>query len=237
MKKWLRRVRDNFITRIGNELRRQLPKRNLGSFDLIEMGWFNAAMESARYYGDHMQAAECFSDDESLREFSVRRRNIQGLVLEFGVASGRTINQIARAVFPEPVFGFDSFNGLPEDWNADHRRGKFAQAVPSVQPNVELIVGLFAKTLPQFLKERSDQQVSLLHIDCDLYSSTKVIFEELSSRIVPGTVIIFDEYFNYPGWQQHEFKAFQEFVFSRSLKYSYIGFNRSHAQVTVVIDG
>jgi predicted O-methyltransferase YrrM len=140
-------------------------------------------------------------------------------------------------VFPEPVFGFDSFNGLPEDWNADHRRGKFAQAVPSVQPNVELIVGLFAKTLPQFLKERSDQQVSLLHIDCDLYSSTKVIFEELSSRIVPGTVIIFDEYFNYPGWQQHEFKAFQEFVFSRSLKYSYIGFNRSHAQVTVVIDG
>jgi len=46
----------------------------------------------------------------------------------------------------------------------------------------------------------------------------------LADRIVPGTIILFDEYFNYPNWERHEFKAFQEFVTDRAASYPYLGF-------------
>ena len=67
-----------------------------------------------------------------------------------------------------------------------------------------------------------------MHVDADLYSSTVTIFKHLRERIVPGTVIIFDEYLNYPEWQRHEYKAFQEYVTSSGVRYDYIG---------VVLDG
>ena len=69
--------------------------------------------------------------------------------------------------------------------------------------------------------------------DCDLYSSTKTVFDNIYDRIVPNTVIQFDEYYNYPGWRNHEFKAFQEFCKKYSVEYEYIGI--SLYQVAVVI--
>ena len=88
--------------------------------------------------------------------------------------------------------------------------------------------------LPPFIKEQP-QPIAFIHIDCDLYSSTKTVFELLGRRIQPGCVIVFDEYFNYPGWQDGEFKAFQEFIQHSGLAYDYIGYNRRHEQVAVKI--
>jgi hypothetical protein len=68
-----------------------------------------------------------------------------------------------------------------------------------------------------------------------LYSSTKTIFDELADRFVPGTVIVFDEYFNYPNWQQHEYKAFQEFVAKHGITYQYLGFLSHDSCVAVKI--
>jgi len=48
-------------------------------------------------------------------------------------------------------------------------------------------------------------------------------------------VIVFDEYFNYPGWRQHEYKAFQEFIANTGLKYRYIGFSAEKGHVAVQI--
>ena len=101
--------------------------------------------------------------------------------------------------------------------------------------NVELLQGLFVDTIPPFLSSTAHQNVSFIHIDCDLYSSTKTIFNLLGDRIVPGTVIVFDEYFNYPGWRKHEFKAFQEFISARRLSYKYDSFVSRHQQVCVII--
>jgi hypothetical protein len=50
---------------------------------------------------------------------------------------------------------------------------------------------------------------------------------------VPGTVILFDEYFNFPNWEQHEYKAFQEFVASHGVTYTYLGFARQQVAVRV----
>ena len=57
----------------------------------------------------------------------------------------------------------------------------------------------------------------------------------LAPRIVPGTVIVFDEYFNYPGWQEHEHKAFQEFVKEFRVDYKFLGFAKKGYSVGVQI--
>jgi hypothetical protein len=78
--------------------------------------------------------------------------------------------------------------------------------------------------LPEFLRESSDK-TAFIHIDCDIYSSTKTIFDNLVKHIVPGTIIIFDEYFGYYEWKQNEFKAFQEFVEKNNVSYEYIAYS------------
>ena len=126
--------------------------------------------------------------------------------------------------------------GLPEDWFGMYRKGAFDTAgkLPRVRSNVTLHKGWFADTLPNFVKDHNEK-IAFVHVDCDLYSSTKTIFEFLADTIGPGTVILFDEYFNYPGWREHEYKAFQEFVASRSLQYRYVAYNTSQWNASVQI--
>jgi hypothetical protein len=81
--------------------------------------------------------------------------------------------------------------------------------------------------------ESNPGPIGFLHLDCDLYQSTKCVFEQLSDRIVPGTVIVFDEYFNYPNWQEHEFRAFQELVEPCQIRYQYLGYARFQVAVRV----
>ena len=74
-----------------------------------------------------------------------------------------------------------------------------------------------------------------MHIDCDLYSSTKDILDALGKQLVCGSIIVFDEFFNYPGWTQHEFKAFMEFIESGKRTFEYIGYVYKHSQVAIRI--
>lgn len=75
--------------------------------------------------------------------------------------------------------------------------------------------------------------VAFLHIDADLYSSTKYVFDMLEDHIVPGTVIQFDEFFNFPGWREGEYKAFCEFCEIANVKVEYGGYTRWGEQVMV----
>jgi hypothetical protein len=50
---------------------------------------------------------------------------------------------------------------------------------------------------------------------------------------VSGTVIVFDEYINYPGWQLDEFRAWQEYVKKHNIRYEYIGRVSRHQKVAV----
>jgi Methyltransferase domain len=169
-------------------------------------------------------------------EHAIQQARTDGLFLEFGVWSGRTINYIAER-HDGLVHGFDSFEGLPEDWAMQYRRGDFATngRLPAVRSNVRLHVGWFDQTLPRFLNEHN-APVAFMHVDCDLYSSTRTIFELLGDRIAPGTVIVFDEYFNYPGWREHEFKAFQEFIAASRLRYRYLAYNQRQYNVATIIE-
>jgi hypothetical protein len=203
------------------------------SFDVLDIAFFSAALESAQFYEEHMLTALAFDDDLSLLTHAMELAPAEGLILEFGVASGRTIRHLA-ALTQRPIAGFDSFRGLPESWRTGFERGRFAQALPPVPANVTLHAGWFTETLPQ-VASQSREAAALLHIDCDLYSSTAFVLDSLKDRIRTGTVIVFDEYFNYPGWRHHEYKAFDEFVSRTGLKFRYDSFVPGHQQVCVVV--
>lgn len=204
-------------------------------YDFVKIGKLMAAADTASYIQQHMPLARIFPQRRQLHEAALRARSVPGLVLEFGVAAGHSINFLADALKSERIYGFDSFEGLPEDWTASYKKGHFAQTLPEVRSNVELVVGWYDKSLPGFL-EAHREPVSYLHVDCDLYSSTKTIFGLLDGRIVPGTVIVFDEYFNYPTWREHEHKAFMEFVAQRNVGFRYLGAVNCNKQAAVVIE-
>ena len=170
---------------------------------------------------------------ELLTSALARAKKDEGLFCEFGVFTGGTINHIAGST-KSVVYGFDSFEGLPEGWYG-LEKGHFAVGnLPKVLPNVRLIKGWFNETLPKFIAEHSET-LTFLHVDCDLYSSTKVVFDALARKIVPGTIILVDEYFNYPNWDNGEFKAFREFISNSPFGYDYIGYNRFGQQVALII--
>jgi hypothetical protein len=149
------------------------------------------------------------------------------LWLEFGVAEGKTINYISKFT-KNTVYGFDSFIGLPEKWRDGFDKGAFTRngELPKVNSNVTLIKGWFNETLPAFIKEQN-KKVSFLHLDADLYSSTKCILDCLKDYLDENCVVVFDELVNYPGFdgENGELKAFYEFINANKVDYSWIGMN------------
>lgn len=160
----------------------------------------------------------------------------QGLVLEFGVRFGNTIRQIAGLIGEgQPVHGFDSFEGLPEVWHHEPKGSYTTRGeIPKVPANVSLHAGWFEDTLPGFLA-RQPGPVRFVNVDCDIYSSTKTVLEQLAPRMVAGSVLVFDEYIGNEHWREDEFKAFQEAVARYGWRYEYLCFSVFTKQVAVRI--
>ena len=100
---------------------------------------------------------------------------------------------------------------------------------PDVESNVTLISGWFNDTIPKFLSENKSDYISFLHIDCDIYSSTTEVFNNFHDKIKKGTVILFDELYNYPEWKDHEFKALMELIEKYDKKFDVIAYAGSSA--------
>lgn len=167
-------------------------------------------------------------------ELAMTAAKTEGLVLEFGVRHGNTIRQLA-ALAGQEVHGFDSFEGLPEQWHHEPKGSYTTKGhIPDVPEQVKLHVGWFEDTLPRFLHQHPGN-VRLVNIDCDIYSSTKTVLDALAPRIVPGSVIIFDEYIGNEHWREDEYKAFQEAVALYGWHYEYLSFSFFTKQVTVRI--
>jgi predicted O-methyltransferase YrrM len=183
-----------------------------------------AVAETAKYVANNMLTTPAFRNQWQLLDHAISRIQVDGLVLEFGVFKGQTINYIAKRMPSKTIHGFDCFDGLPESWNSEFQKGAFRlDSPPKVEKNVELHVGLFSDSAPQFAAE-TPGCCALIHVDCDLYSSTVDALSALAPKIVPKTIIVFDEYFNYAGWREGEFKAFQEIVAREGWQYEYIGY-------------
>lgn len=204
--------------------------------DLWAAGEREAAIASERFAREVMPKAAPFDHPSATLKHALSLAPTGGMALEFGVYSGGTLRVIADARAGEQVFGFDSFQGLPEHWRSGLPAGTFAvEQLPEV-PGAELVVGLFEDTLADFLA-RHPGTVDFLHLDADLYSSTVTVLDQVGPRLQPGSVIVFDEYFNYPGWEQHEHRAWDEYVTRSGTTFRYEAYTFNNEQVVVVVSG
>ncbi len=181
-------------------------------------------------------ATACSSRDQVMDVAFAATGQASGFLCELGVYKGDSLNKLAKRAFPHKVYGFDTFTGLPEFWRSGFPQGAFDVSGEKLRfaTNCVLYKGLFDQTLSNFLKDVPDQ-ARLIHVDCDLYSSTSIALRILTPRITPQTVIVFDEYFNYVGWEKHEHKAFLEFLEATGRSCRYLAYNRRGQQVAVII--
>jgi hypothetical protein len=209
--------------------------RNKVSINLSSEIRRQTASEAAQFVLQHARAAIEFEFRELLWDFSLSKAPREGLVLEFGVFRGYSINYFAKRLPERVLFGFDSFEGLHVDWaGASVLKGYFDQGgrMPAVRSNVRLVKGWFDRTLPPFLSERPGP-IALLHVDCDTYDAAKIVLDLVKDRLVPGSVIIFDDYFGYRGWLIGEHRAWAECVAQTGISYEYAAF--TNIQMTVVV--
>jgi len=156
--------------------------------------------------------------------------NLPGHVVECGVFKGSslmrlcTFREILESPFSRKIIGFDAFGSFPRQDNPldDAFINEFEEmAGTGISKNelselvrmkgfknVELIEGNLEHTLPGYIEERPELQISLLHVDVDVYRPTLTILNHLFDRVVPGGVIIFDNYAVVPG----ETQAVGEFI-------------------------
>lgn len=144
---------------------------------------------------------------------STKNLPLKGHWCEFGVREGRSLHWLIEEYPTQIIHAFDSWEGLPEDW--DHGQGivsSMACDPPKVPAHIKLHKGWFKDTLPIWINE-NEGPISFLHMDADIYSSTFEVLTALNDQIVSGTIIAFDEFCNFrlsgkmSKWQQQEFKA------------------------------
>lgn len=170
--------------------------------------------------------------DRSLLAYCLTLVDDTGWAVEFGVGSGESLRMIAEVL---PVIGFDSFAGLPENWRPGFEKGKFSEyEAPRDIPGATVVVGWFSDTVPNY---DWPENITLIHMDADLYSSTKIALDSLEPFIKPGCFIVFDEFhgfnddleYSLPGEQQ----AWRDFAEREGIHWEVIGHGREQWAIQV----
>lgn len=171
--------------------------------------------------------------------------SLPGQIVEAGVFKGSslirfaTFREIFGANFSKKIIAFDSFAEFPlTDYEEDKKlRTKFVEEAglnsisvteltniftqKKINGPIELIEGNILETVRAYKKEHPELRISLLNIDVDVYEPTKEVLEQLWPLIVPGGIIILDDYGVFPGAN----KAIEEFLFDKNYqlnKFSYV---------------
>lgn len=157
--------------------------------------------------------------------------------LEFGVFKGDSINWwVEKNQNKESRFyGFDTFSGLPEDFGMIKKGGYSAEnIIPDMRDErCHFIAGLYQDTLFNFLKNYNHKNKKVIHIDCDLYSSTLFVLTTLGHHLKEGDIIIFDEFIT----PTQEYKAFDDFCHAFYFEFERIGSVNNYHQTAVKFAG
>ena len=196
--------------------------------------------ECYEYFKKHLSKSLIIHQIKDIRTFSIETalkiNSENGHFLEFGVFDGESSNLFSKKIGNRKIYGFDSFEGLKDDWVGHHLpSGTFNLhgKIPKLEKNVVPVKGWVQDTLPIFLKENKVIKINFLHMDLDTYESTKFVLSELKPYLKANSMILFDQLYNYPGWKEGEFKALNE-VFKES-EYKYIAFAKYSKQVLIKI--
>ena len=159
------------------------------------------------------------------REYAIKKSlkndlNNDKFYVEFGVHTGGSINFFSK--YAKHIYGFDSFEGLKEDWHGtlDLTAGTFdrKKLLPKTNSNVTLISGWVQDTVENFLNEKKPK-INFVHMDLDTYESSKFVLEKIKPYLEKNCTLIFDELYNYPGWDVGEYKALKEVFDEKEYKY------------------
>jgi hypothetical protein len=142
-----------------------------------------------------------------------------GVAIEFGVGAGDSARLIAKQM---SLVGFDSAEGLPEDWRPRYPRGSLAFPMPDID-NATMVEGWFENTLPQF-DFAAQGFIGLVHFDADLYSSTAIALKCIGPYLRSGCYVVFDEFWDYPGAEDHEQRAWREFTERTAVDWTVVGY-------------
>lgn len=233
----LARIPDNvFLTYLqavlltlgGQTAKARLPISQIETDERMGPRW-----RGFKFAREHGGSAPFCGMETTLLTRSLAAAPAEGAVLEFGVYHGLSLRKIARQV-TTPIHGFDSFEGLPEDWKAGEGKGSYSTGgrVPKMPAHVRLHRGWFEDTLPAYVAGETGK-LRFVHVDCDLYSSTQTVLEGLRPLLQPGSVFLFDEFLGFDGFEQHEFRAWHEFTERHKIKYEYTAFALMAKQVTL----
>ena len=175
--------------------------------DYLEFGVFRGASYISAYY----TLRQCFDEVISNFGFTMSEADREATVSIFGKMR---------------FFAFDSFEGLPEIVNSDNsgffEKGQFSASLTEFENNLNaagfprergvIVNGWYDKTLTRAIRdEHRLSKAAVVHIDCDLYESTRVVLEFVAPLLVDGTVLIFDDWFHFNGHPlRGEQKAFNE---------------------------
>lgn len=197
-------------------------------------------LDSADFLESKLDDVVLLRSISGIRDYAIKDIADEGLILEFGVFRGNSITRFARALSgrgdKRTVIGFDSFEGLEENWTGQIGGGKSKFStqgkLPKVPNNVRLIKGWVQDTLPDFLESVTDEPIAFIHCDMDTYTPTKFALERVKDRCVSGTIILFDELYGYPNWRQHEYRALTE-VFEES-EFEYVAFTNLQCVIRIL---
>ena len=198
----------------------------------------NLVEETFANFEVHFKKSLLFKDIFQIREYAIKTtllndKNKDYYYLEFGVFKGTSANFFSEYV--NKFYVFDSFEGLKEDWiGTSDSKGSFNlnKQIPRMNSNIEPIIGWVENTLDDFLKKHNPK-INFVHLDLDTYNSTKYTLERLKPYLLKNAVIIFDELYNFTGWEEGEYKALNE-IFNKD-EFEYIGFNIKGAQAVIKI--
>jgi hypothetical protein len=159
------------------------------------------------------RASQTMGVDEAymIRASVLKTARVPGDIAEVGVFWGGTARVICEAKGDRLLHLFDTFEGLPEPDKIDSafKRGEYACSLESVQeylagfPGVKFYKGLF----PATVEPAKDRRFSFVHLDVDLYESTRGALEFFYPRMGPGAIILSHDYVVFPGVRA----AFDEF--------------------------
>jgi hypothetical protein len=142
-----------------------------------------AIEESAEFAVANFSKAMIFNTREELWNYCIERipslQTKSEIIVEFGVWKGESINFFAKKTNAR-IYGFDSFEGLEEDWNGTSLSKNFFSTsgkLPKCEKNVKLFKGWFTETVPDFVYNLKSSQVKILHMDADTYKPTAYVFK------------------------------------------------------------
>lgn len=223
------------LTKISRVIFHLIPKehRKKGFIQLLEDEKLKTMFQT---FKEDMKKSMIFHNMWQSRKYSIEKALLNDkqqelFYLEFGVWKGESANFFSKYV--KKLYVFDSFEGLREDYvgtSAPVGYFNLNSKLPKLNSNIEPVVGYIQDTLDAFL-EKHNPKINFIHLDMDTYSSTKYALEKLKPYMAKNAVIIFDELYNYYGWEYGEYKALKE-VFKYE-EYEYKSFNVLDKEVVI----